>query len=82
LLGFHGLSTPDEKVLNSYLSQTRINGMNASVKIIAIGIRRKYRMKTIDAIIAASAIYFDLPLVTADKSFKKIKSFACVSVRD
>jgi len=56
--------------------------MNASVKIIAIGIRRKYRMKTIDAIIAASAIYFDLPLVTADKSFKKIKSFACVSVRD
>ena len=30
-------------------------------------------MKTADAIIAASAIYLNLPLVTADKGFKKIK---------
>lgn len=72
LLGFHGLNTRDEKVLNSYLSQTRIIGMNASVKKLAIDIRRRYKMKTIDATVAASAIYFDLPLVTADKSFKKI----------
>jgi len=46
--------------------------MNTSVKTLAIDIRRKYRMKTIDAIVATSAIYFDLPLLTADKSFKKI----------
>lgn len=72
LLGFHGLNMADEKVLISYLSQIRIISLNASIKTLAIEIRREYKLKTIDSIIAASAIYFDLPLVTADKAFKKI----------
>lgn len=72
LLGFHGLSVTDEKILNDYLAQVRIISLNASIKKIAIDIRREYKLKTVDAIIAAGAIYFDLPLVTADKTFKKI----------
>lgn len=72
LLGFHRLSTDDETVLNDYLSQVRIISLNASIKDIAIDIRRSYKLKTIDAIIAATAIYFDLPLITADKGFKKV----------
>jgi predicted nucleic acid-binding protein len=71
LLGFHGLNMTDEKVLNAYLSQVRIISLNASIKKVAIEIRRQYKLKTIDAVIAASAIYFDLPLITADKAFKK-----------
>ncbi len=72
LLGYHALSTSDEKILNAYLSQVRIISLNASIKNIAIEIRREYKLKTIDAIIAASAIYFGLPFVTADKAFRKI----------
>ncbi len=72
LLGFHGLTAQDEKILNAYLSETRIISINASIKKLAIEIKRNYKLKTIDAIVAASAIYFDLSLVTADKTFKKI----------
>ena len=43
------------------------------IKKTTIGLKQKYTIKTADAIIAASAIYLNLPLVTADKSFKKIQ---------
>jgi predicted nucleic acid-binding protein len=43
-----------------------------TIKNIAISIRQKYAVKTPDAIIAATAKSFDLPLVTADRDFKKI----------
>ena len=72
LLGFHGLSAADEEIMSSYLSKVTIISLNASIKTIAIDLRREYKLKIIDAIIAASAIYFDLPFVTADKAFKKI----------
>jgi len=40
--------------------------------------KQKYSVKTPDAIIAATAKAFNLPLVTADKDFKKIKDIEVV----
>jgi predicted nucleic acid-binding protein len=34
----------------------------------------------VDAIVAASALYFELPLVTADKQFKKIDDLEVILV--
>jgi predicted nucleic acid-binding protein len=43
------------------------------IKEIAISLKQKYSIRTSDAIIAATAKCFNLPLVTADKDFEKIK---------
>jgi predicted nucleic acid-binding protein len=38
---------------------------------MVIDLKRKYRFKLPDGIIIATAIYLDLPLITADQEFKK-----------
>ena len=49
------------------------NNFNHDIKEITIEIRRRYRLKVPDAIIAASAFYAKLPLLTADKGFQKLE---------
>ncbi|MEK7703174.1 MAG: type II toxin-antitoxin system VapC family toxin [Nitrospirota bacterium] len=44
-----------------------------------IAIRREYRFKTPDAIIAASALSLNIPLVSADTDFEKVVGLALVS---
>ena len=80
LLGFHKISKEDEKVLTAYLKNTFVIGLNSSIKSSAINLKRRYRLKTVDSIIAASAIHFDLPLVTADKEFQKIDELETILV--
>lgn len=80
LLGFHRLNKEDEKVLTSYLNNTFVIGLNSSIKTSAIQLKKKYKLKTVDAIIAASAIHFDLPLVTADKEFQKIDELEIILI--
>ena len=59
LLGYHKLSKEDKKVLTAYLKNTFVIGLNSSIKSSAISLKRMYRLKTVDSIIAASAIHFD-----------------------
>jgi len=47
--------------------------MNSRLKEKYIEIRKNHSLKLADSIIAATAIAFDLPLITADKQFKNIK---------
>jgi predicted nucleic acid-binding protein len=42
------------------------------VKQLVKKLMQKYAIKLPDAIIAATALYLDLPLLTADKEFSKI----------
>jgi predicted nucleic acid-binding protein len=44
-----------------------------------ITIRRKYRLKTPDAIIAASAVKINVPLVSADKEFRRVHGLVVIS---
>ena len=46
--------------------------LDEMVKDIAINIKQQFKMKTPDSIIAATAIKYQLTLLTADKEFKKI----------
>jgi predicted nucleic acid-binding protein len=52
--------------------------MNSEIKRVAIEIRQKYKIKTPDAIVAATAKYLQLHLLTADRDFKKIKDFELI----
>ena len=47
--------------------------LNAHIKAQTIKLRKKYKIKLPDAIIAATAITYELPLVSADQGFSQIE---------
>ena len=46
--------------------------MTPSLKELTIKLRKKHRSKLQDAIIAATSVYINSPLVTADAGFRKL----------
>ena len=48
--------------------------MNSLIKVRAIEIRREFKLKLPDSIIAATREHLDLPMLTADEGFSKLKS--------
>lgn len=65
-------------VIKDFLNTTPIIQTIPSICDIAIDIRLSYNIKLPDAIIAATAHYLDLPLMTADQSFFKIKEIEII----
>jgi len=47
--------------------------IHRSVQDVAVDLRMRYELKLPDAIIADTAIHMGIPLITADKSFSKLK---------
>ena len=73
LLGKKDIGAFEYQLRNDFLDNCVIVDLNELIKKITIKLKQKYIIKTPDAVIAASAIYLNLPLVTADKGFKKIQ---------
>lgn len=80
LLGFPGLSKPDETILANLISDCFLIEWNSKIKEETILLKRKYNLKLPDAIIAATALVYEIPLVTADKGFSKIKELDLVII--
>lgn len=76
LLAFRNLNNEEENIISEFISECHVVGINDSIKSETIRIRRKYNTKLPDSIIAATSFYLDLPLITADSSFKKIKNIS------
>jgi predicted nucleic acid-binding protein len=51
-----------------------------SIFEIGIHLRKKYKMKTIDSLIAATAFVHNIPLVTCDKDFKNIEEITLLII--
>ena len=56
-----------------FIDKSDVFPLNKRIKEITIDLRKKYKIKLPDAVVAATAIYYNLPLVTADHHFKKIE---------
>ena len=54
------------------INDTIVLQFDETIKNIAINIKQATALKTPDAIIAATAIKYQLPLLTADKAFRKV----------
>ena len=78
LLSFPKLSTPEKQLLNKFLDECVILDLTKTIRDATIKIRSSYQLKIPDAIIAATAHYLDLPLVTFDHDFKKIENLDLV----
>jgi predicted nucleic acid-binding protein len=73
LLSFGQISPDDDQVIRSFLQFVRIIDITPEIKSRTIEIRQKSKLKLPDAIIFATAISQDLPFITADMGFSKIK---------
>jgi predicted nucleic acid-binding protein len=73
------MTAKEEKQINAILSECLIISMNSGIKEKYIEIRKKYHLKLADAIIAATAIASDIPLITSDKQFKTVKELKLVT---
>jgi len=67
----------------NFVADCTIHGLSNDIVSGTISLRRKYKIKTPDAIIAATALHYDLVLITADlKGFENIKGLKLLNQRE
>ncbi|MBK7295620.1 MAG: type II toxin-antitoxin system VapC family toxin [Flavobacteriales bacterium] len=74
LLSWPGYSTEERTVVSEQIKEFIVTDVNENIKMIAIDIRIKHKLKLADALIAATAISLSIPLVTGDKHFNRLKA--------
>ena len=78
LLSFPKLSSDQENNIKELLKNCQLINLNEEIKSLTIELKRKYKLKLPDAIIAATAYYLNLPLITADKQFKQVEELEII----
>ena len=78
ILSFSNLTKSSEKLINELLSECVIIDINSEIKRGAIELRKSYKLKLPDCLVAATAQYLDLPLITADSDFQKIEELKLI----
>ena len=72
LLGYPEIQRKDIPVLEEFLNDCIIVELNQPIKKLTIELKRNYKIKLPDAIIAATSMYINIPLISADKGFDRI----------
>lgn len=72
LLSFPELTKESEQLIGNLLKDCTIIELNRKIKDLTIEFRKKTKLKIPDSIVAASAYYMNLPLLTADKQMRTI----------
>ncbi|MEM6396914.1 MAG: type II toxin-antitoxin system VapC family toxin [Bacteroidota bacterium] len=78
LLGYQGITQEESLVIHTFLDNCQIIDINESIKEITIKIKKSKTVKLPDAIIAASAMSLNIPLITADKGFEKVNELTLI----
>lgn len=81
LLGAFSISKSQKNQFKNLLNDCLILEMNYQIKNTCIYIRNKYKIKIPDAIIAATAIEFNIPLLTSDQGFEKVKELDLIYIQ-
>ena len=68
----------DERLMKDFISNCYVVNLDDAIKNETIGLRKMYKIKIPDAIIAASSIVEQVPLYTADKGFSRITALHIV----
>jgi predicted nucleic acid-binding protein len=72
LIGYPAITELELIQIKNFLKSCLIIAVNEEIKDIYARLRRKYKLKLGDAATSATAIYLDLPFISADKGFNKI----------
>ena len=72
LLSYSKITSKELKIISGFISEITVININNDIKETAIKIRRSSKLKLPDSIIAASSIFLQIPLITADKEIKNV----------
>jgi hypothetical protein len=72
LLSFPEISGSEINKIENFIQECIIIEMATLIKEYTINLRKKFYLKLPDSIIAATSLYINIPLVTADNGFKKL----------
>lgn len=72
LLAFPKISPNSEKIILGMLSNCTIIDIDKEIKTLCIELRKNFKLKLPDALIAATSLKLNLPLITADQEFGKV----------
>jgi len=78
LYAYHSSNPLAKQVLDGFIKAVNVVNINEAIKHRTIEVRRDYKLKLPDSIIAASAMVESAPFVTADKGFKKLTELSIV----
>lgn len=73
LLGKPGMTRTEIKQVEAFVNEWPMVELNRAIMDHAILLRREYRLKIPDAIVAATAIFMNVPLLTADTDFTRLR---------
>lgn len=73
LIGYKHITEKEERQIAQVLNECLIVPLNSSIKQHYVQIRKQYHLKLPDAIVAATALSLNLPLITSDKQFRTVK---------
>lgn len=73
LLGYQLITDEDQKQIKAFLEECKIINIGAQIKKQTIELRKTYKLKLPDSIIAATSKHLDIPLITSDQGFNKIE---------
>jgi predicted nucleic acid-binding protein len=66
-------------IMKQYISYCKIHGLSEEVVLKIIEIRKKYKIRDFDSIIAATALVCNLTIITSDKDFMNIKGLKIIN---
>lgn len=73
LLSYSKITSKELKIISGFISEITVININNDIKETAIKIRRSSKLKLPDSIIAASSIFLQIPLITADNEIKNVE---------
>jgi predicted nucleic acid-binding protein len=74
LLGSKNIKPSDVKNIKRFIEECTVIDITPGIKETAILIRKNYSLKLPDSIIMATSLWLNMPLITADKDFKKVEN--------
>jgi len=80
LLGWPDLNAEDKRILRLLLDDCILAELTSDIRKLTIELKQQIKIKTPDAIIAATSKYFQIPLVTSDKDFKHVPGIELILI--
>ena len=77
LLSYPDLDVSDEQAIRRFLTGVAIVDLTPNIQAVAIQLRRLYRVKLPDAIVAATAVSLGVDLLTSDQRLARTPGLQC-----
>ena len=78
LVAFRDLDENEIGIINDFITNCTVIDINRRIKDYTIDLRKKYKLKLPDCIVAATAQFLTIPLFTADTGFRKVRDVSLV----